>query len=778
MGKLVKLSLEGEIESGYQVELIEISEEQRDGKILVEGISGTLPPAEEIYHRLQNWQENYAQLDLLFRGEFRFLDSDNFPNVSLVSCQQIAEKLQEEINTWFDFPGFRPIEDKIRTILNPFEDIRFLVKTSDRKLWQLPWSAWEFFESYPNAEVVFSSFDARYGEKPVKLTPRKNVRILAVFGEDSNLNTHPDRDQIERLKSLGAEPTSITEPSVQHLRNLLWEKSWDIFFFAGHGEREESIEGGKIFLNQTEELTPSEFKNTLKTAIVDRGLKIVFLNSCLGLEFAYELVTEFGIPVAIAMREPIPDGAAQKFLEYFLLEYADNGRPLHVAVRKAKERIAEESQTEYPCLDWLPVVCQNPATIPPKWRDLHRKVSWKQAGMASVGSGCLVMLLRCLGVLQPLELAGLDYLMRLRPPEAIDPRLVVVTVTAEDLNYYNQDPLTDKIVERLLSKLIQYKPRVIGLDIFRDFPQPPGDEAGQKQLIEVLSKPKHPIFAICRVRETQSSDARNIGVGPPPNFPRDRLGFADVLEDSDGIIRRQLLTMSIPSEDPCETPFSLNFQLARVYLEGENIYPKQTKAGDLVLGDVLFKRLHNREGGYQNIDDVGYQIMTNYRSPDRDNNITQTVTLKEVLTDNIDADLIKDRIVLIGYTAEIGTGSDFLPTPYDPRTPGAMVQAHMVSQMVSAVLDGRPLLWNLPSWGNFVWVFGWSCFGGFFIWRIQRLWRLAIAGGSLLIVVFSLSFLSLWLHGAWMPLIPSMLALVTIIGGYAILLVYISVPHE
>ncbi|MGL4503372.1 MAG: CHASE2 domain-containing protein [Planktothrix sp.] len=783
MAKLVKLSLEGDINSGYQVKLIEISEEKWDGKVFIEGIGGKLPPAADIYECYQTWQQSYEQLDQIYRGgEFRFLKTQNSPTVSLENCKNLALTIQHKINHWLKAADFRIIADKILTILDPLEDVRFLIKTNDYKLWQLPWSAWDFFESHPNAEVVFSSLDAKSCEKPIKVTPRKNVRILSVFGNSKNINTNPDREQIERLKSVGAEPiTPITEPTVQTLRDLLWDQSWDIFFFAGHGDRDKESNQGKIYLNSEEALTPSEFKSTLKTAIVDHGLKIAFLNSCLGLEFAYQLVQDFKIPVVIAMREPIPDHAAQKFLEYFLIEYADNGRPLYVAVRRAKERMAEESQSEYPCLDWLPVVCQNPASIPPMWNQLHRKISGKQAGFASVAATVFVMLLRGLVLLQPFELSSLDYLKRLRPPEPPDPRLLIVTVTAEDLNYYKQDPLTDNLVEELLSKLLTYQPRVIGLDIFRDFPQPAGDFEAQRKLTQLIAQPENSIFAICKAQETDAINAPNIGVGPPPNVSVDRLGFADVLEDPDRIIRRQLLTMVVPApdlenEEPCSPTFSLNFQLVLAYLGQENIRAKQTYNGDLLLDQVVFKRLKNKTGVYQNIDDVGYQIMTNFRSPDAQKNIANTVSLKQVLSNNLDANLIKDRVVLIGYTAESATGSDFLPTLYSPRTPGVMVQAHMVSQMLSAVLDGRPLLWNLPDWGSFLWVLAWSSLSGFAIWRIQKLSILGIVGAIFIIVIFSSSFLCVWIYGAWVPLVPSLLTLTIVLGGYAMFIIYISMP--
>ena len=40
---------------------------------------------------------------------------------------------------------------------------------------------------------------------------------------------------------------------------------------------------------------------------------------------------------------------------------------------------------------------------------------------------------RALGILQPLELSAYDLLMRQRPAETIDPRLLTVEITAADL---------------------------------------------------------------------------------------------------------------------------------------------------------------------------------------------------------------------------------------------------------------------------------------------------------------------------------------------------------
>jgi CHASE2 domain-containing sensor protein len=54
---------------------------------------------------------------------------------------------------------------------------------------------------------------------------------------------------------------------------------------------------------------------------------------------------------------------------------------------------------------------------------------------ASVAISSIVMGIRYLGVLQGLELKAFDLLMQLRPAQNLDPRILVVTIDDEDLEY-------------------------------------------------------------------------------------------------------------------------------------------------------------------------------------------------------------------------------------------------------------------------------------------------------------------------------------------------------
>ena len=83
----------------------------------------------------------------------------------------------------------------------------------------------------------------------------------------------------------------------------------------------------------------------------------------------------------------------------------------------------------------------------------------------------------------------------------------------------------------------------------------------------------------------------------------------------------------------------------------------------------------------------------------------------------------------------------------------------MVSQLLSAVLDNRPLLRSLPQWAEYFWLIGWTSLGGILIFFIPKK-RLRII--ILLIVIGSIYGICylLLIQGFILPLVPPVLALV------------------
>ncbi|MFW9264169.1 CHASE2 domain-containing protein [Nostoc sp. CALU 546] len=368
--------------------------------------------------------------------------------------------------------------------------------------------------------------------------------------------------------------------------------------------------------------------------------------------------------------------------------------------------------------------------------------------------------IRWLGILENIEISAYDQMMRSRPAEGLDPRLLIITIDDDDLATQRQNgesfigaSISEKSLNKLLAKLNQYQPRAIGLDIYRDFP------AKEPDLITRLQQTQN-LIGVCK----GSDSTGNIkGIKGLPEIPTTNLGFSDFIHDRDGVIRRHLLFMNQEATSLCPAPFAFSLQLASLYLRPSGIEPKFTPEGNLQLGKTIFENLKSRTGGYQNIDANGGQILLNYRSPKQ---IAEQVKLTQFLSSPINPSAIKDKIVLIGVVAK-GDSPDTWPTPYgvplDEQMPGVILQAQMVSQILSAVQDGRPLLGVWSWWAEVAWIWGWSLIGGVLAWRRLSLPWLALAIGVTSSVLYVVCF-GLLISGAWVPFVPSALSLVAM-GG-------------
>lgn len=81
----------------------------------------------------------------------------------------------------------------------------------------------------------------------------------------------------------------------------------------------------------------------------------------------------------------------------------------------------------------------------------------------------LVGLIRISGSLQILELSALDFLFVHRSAKTLDSKIVIVKITEKDLQKSKEYPLSDLTLTKLLTKIKQQEPRVIGLKFFEIF---------------------------------------------------------------------------------------------------------------------------------------------------------------------------------------------------------------------------------------------------------------------------------------------------------------------
>jgi diguanylate cyclase (GGDEF)-like protein len=380
----------------------------------------------------------------------------------------------------------------------------------------------------------------------------------------------------------------------------------------------------------------------------------------------------------------------------------------------------------------------------------------------------LTLALRMTGFLQVWEWGALDLFFRWRPTEPQDTRIAIVEIDEPDINYVGTWPIPDQVFAQLLVKIQQQEPRAIGIDVYRDLPVPPGHD----KLVEVFETTPN-LIGIKKIL----GDAYGEPVAPPPTLNQlNRVAAVDLVNDKDGKIRRALLSLTDHQKNSI---YTLGSRLALMYLKEENITltPHPSKPDAYLLGKAVFFRLKKNDGAYVRADNGGYQILYNFRKPcvinDPSCDMFYTVSLTDVLTDRIEKDALRDRIVLIGSTAD--SLKDSFMTSFDGRTesgrtPGVMIHAQLASQIMSAAMDERGLIrvWSEPM--EWIWISLWSVIGATLTWSLLgRKWEVIsifLVGGSLAIGSF-VAFLAHW----WIPVVPS---LMTFFGSSVIIIGYIG----
>ncbi|MEM7725826.1 MAG: CHASE2 domain-containing protein [Cyanobacteria bacterium P01_A01_bin.45] len=386
--------------------------------------------------------------------------------------------------------------------------------------------------------------------------------------------------------------------------------------------------------------------------------------------------------------------------------------------------------------------------------------------LTSLGTTSVVLVFQYLGFLQLLECAILDQWFRLRPLESGEIRVIIVTISEQDISQLQQWPISDALLANALQQIKKQEPRVIGLDLYRNFPTQPGC----KDLIKVYESTPNLIGI-----EKVLSNTEDLIVKPPPLLDKlNQIAASDLVLDRDGNVRRILLSLrktspgkaippklklnSSPSYDYkegwCEsnqykksslqdklwytsekdsktvpkkasekTILTLGTKLALTYLEKDNIkLPNNTKGTKLKLGKAEFSPIEPNVGGYVNADTGGYQILANFHRLKQD---FHRISISEVLENRIPPDLMKGKVVIIGSTAESVSNKFYTPYTKSVNTAwsGVELHANIASQIIAAALDGRVLLQGTPEVIECIWVLMWSSLGTLVVWKFKDIHR-------------------------------------------------------
>ena len=356
--------------------------------------------------------------------------------------------------------------------------------------------------------------------------------------------------------------------------------------------------------------------------------------------------------------------------------------------------------------------------------------------------------LRSTGVLESLELTAYDWYIRMQPEiSEPDSRIVIIEINEDDIQNQGGWPLSDAAVAKTLDILTRYHARAIGLDLYRDIPVPPGN----KELEVVITKNRNIITA------TKFGGADKAGIPPPPVLKNtDQVGFNDIIVDPGGIVRRVLLFL----DDGKNVSYSFALRLAILYLQAEGVTPQPDTVHPeyLKLGKTTIQPFGPNDGGYIGADARGYQFLLNFKKSPRS---FSSYSLSTLLSSQVNPEVIKDKIVLIGTKTE-GV-KDFFFTPFsrglhsDQQISGIELHAHSVSQLLTFALQGSSPMGTLSGWQKWFWTMLWSLMGGTMSVRVRSPWRFSLfAIGGLLVLAFAAYFA--FLHGWWIPLVPPAIA--------------------
>jgi len=357
----------------------------------------------------------------------------------------------------------------------------------------------------------------------------------------------------------------------------------------------------------------------------------------------------------------------------------------------------------------------------------------------------MVALLRWLGGFQLLELMALDGFFQLRFPEAIDPRIVIVEITESDIQFIGQDPIPDRVIAEALTNISAQKPRVIGLDLYRNV----AIGEGHDQLTRVFQTTPN-LIGIEKIVDNPEGSGSAISANPEL-AKADRVAASDLLLDLDSRVRRGFLYLYPEQREPQE---SFGLRLALIYLAQDNLHPTSGDRDALQLHQATFPPLGPNFGGYIRTDAGGYQILLNLRRPDRS---FRRVTLRSVLQGSLPPNLLTNKVVLIGFQSV--SGDSFL-TAYSRNwqghaglTSGVEIHANLTSQIISAALGDRPLMRSLPDWVEYSSIVIAGLISALIGMRLKIPLGFLSTGLTLTIAVFIICYLA-FLQGFWLPLVP------------------------
>ena len=311
--------------------------------------------------------------------------------------------------------------------------------------------------------------------------------------------------------------------------------------------------------------------------------------------------------------------------------------------------------------------------------DFDSSKHWRSPLVIFGSLNLLAIVLIILGFFEGFELNLLDRFFRLRGTKP-NQDITLVTISDRDIEKFSTYPIADRYLAKAIENINQHQPTVIGIDLYRNLPQPPGNE----DLTTIYTNSDN-LIGVDKVAGNK--------IGPPPILAqKDQVGFADLVVDSDSIIRRSLMSVE---DDLGNVRLSLGTYLALFALDRQGVAMKAEGQNQYLLGQAKFQGLSSQSGGYWRGDDFsGLQTLLNFQHQTSD---FQQISFWDIYQNQFPAELIQNKIVIIGVTADSDKGIFYNPytrnsTGLAQPISGVAIHANVTAQLLNAANGRAPML--------------------------------------------------------------------------------------
>ena len=310
--------------------------------------------------------------------------------------------------------------------------------------------------------------------------------------------------------------------------------------------------------------------------------------------------------------------------------------------------------------------------------------------------------------------------------------VTVVGINEADLKRYGW-PLDDRLLCSALQRINDLGARAIGLDLYRD-------QAQSCLQHEIQRNPR-----LISIRNEAD------GIAAIPGTPARQQAFNDLVMDADRVVRRDLVHVGGQEEAVRSLPLRL-LEIA-------------TETPDLEQDLERLQEHHwlmEQSGGYRDLDSAGYQTMLAVYPPGR----YPSLSLSDLLEENVTAEQIRNRVVLIGSTARslrdlfeiphsrFAQGSQFF------EVPGVELHAQRFEALQRLLQNKKPELIAAQGWQRTLLTLAMGLLGVLIAELPSRIRRsvllLLIAAAALSAVCFTLTTSGLWV-GLTMPCVSLVL---------------------